>query len=156
MADSLFDDRVREGLRAGMDITPFTRTSLNGSVGYRKTAGDANPTISYSTNLRRTGLFNYGATLAISLFGFDGTTESGLGYNFRAQFPRGKIGNPYFVIGGYTYAVDGQSDSHRSSSIEVGTSFDFSQGYFIGGSTEWNTGDDIKGIRTLIEFGYRY
>jgi hypothetical protein len=137
-------------------VTPVSRVRMSASVGYRKLTDDPDPTISYSTSLRRTGIFSYEASLTLSLFGFDGVSEHGTGYTVRVQLPNGRIGTPYASVAGYSYSVNGQTDSRRSTCIEIGTTIDFSQSLYLGGSTEWSVGDDIDGLRALLELGYRY
>lgn len=156
LADSLFDTRVRQGLRGRVDLAPGARLRAGGSVGYRKTEGDPDPTVSYSGSVQRTGFFNYNLSLGLSVFGFNGVTEQGVGYTIRGNLPPGPVGRPYVTVGGYSYSVDGQSGSRSSTSAELGTSYDIAPGYYIGGSTEWSTGDDIDGLRFFLELGYRY
>jgi hypothetical protein len=155
-ADSLFDSRIRQGIRGRFDLSPISRTWLSGSAGYRKKEGDADPTMSYSGSVRRSGFFGYNLSMSFVLSGFDGAFEHGTSYSVRTQLPSGKLGHLYMSLGGYRYSVNSKNDSRSSRHVELGTSFDFSQGYYIGGSSEWNSGDDIDGLRFQFEFGYRY
>ena len=155
-ADSLFDSRVRQGLRGRIDLTPISRTWMSASVGYRKAAGDEDPSISYSGSVRRSRFFGYELSISLRWSGFDGIYENGNNYSIRADLPAGAMGSPYVSYGGYEYSVDNQDGSRSSNDIEIGTRFDFIQGYYIGGSGEWSTGDDIDGLRIQIELGFRY
>jgi hypothetical protein len=155
-ADSLFDDRVRQGFRGRLDLSPLRRTWLSGSIGYRKATGDSDASYSYSGSIRRAGFFGYNMSVSLMLSGFDGMYENGNSYSIRTSLPPGALGNLYASVGGYKYSVSNQSGSRSSRNYEIGTSFDFSSGYYVGGSSEWSTGDDIDGLRLQIELGYRY
>ncbi|RME19012.1 MAG: hypothetical protein D6800_14850, partial [Candidatus Zixiibacteriota bacterium] len=154
--DSLFDARVRQGVRARADYRVTRRVRVNGSLSYRRTAGDRAPTVSYTAGVNESGVFRRRVHTSLSIFGFDGVDQHGFGYTLRGQLPPTEYGSPFFSVRGYSYAVDGQPDSRKSLSIEVGSSKDFVGGYYLSGSAEASFGDDISGWRTTIEFGYRY
>lgn len=155
-ADSLFDNRVRRGLRGRVDLSPVSRLWLSGSVGYRKADGDEDASMSYTGTARKSGIFVRGLSLGLTLSGFDGEFERGTNYSVRTQYFSQKLGQYYASFGGYRYSVVSQDDTRKSNRFELGTTYDFKAGYYIGGSTEWSTGDDIDGQRFQIEFGYRY
>lgn len=156
VADSLFDDRVRQGLRGRIDLKPLDRTSLSASLGYRKATGDADPTINYSTSLHRSGLLGVGSSIRLSLAGFNGIYEHGTNYGVRVYLPSWRAVRAFVAVGGYAYSVDDQGDSRRSTSYELGSNLDLPGGLYLGGSTEASVGDDIDGLRMLFELGYRY
>jgi len=156
MADSLFDDRVRQGLRGRIDLTPFARTMVSASLGYRKATGDADPTVNYALSIHRSGLLGAASTIRLNLSGFDGVYEHGTNYGVRVYLPPWRSIRVYLATGGYAYSVDGQGDGRHSRSFELGTNLDLPGGLYIGSSAEASVGDDIDGLRTLFELGYRY
>lgn len=156
LADSLFDDRVRHGIRGRLDVSLTSRDHLSGSLGHRTTEGGGRRTTSYSGSYRHSGIFGYNAAIMLSYFGFDGSVEYGSGYSVGTQLPPGRLGAPYLAVSGYSYSVEGYGDARSSTSFEAGTTLDFSSGYYVGGSGQWDVGDDINGPHIFLEFGYRY
>ena len=92
----------------------------------------------------------------ISAFQFDGVNENGFGYNVRLQLPPVALVDPYIGTGGYSYSAAGSDGYRRSTSLELGATLDLSRKYFISHRSEWSWGDDIEGLRTTLEIGYRY
>ncbi|MEW6410935.1 MAG: hypothetical protein AB1483_00520 [Candidatus Zixiibacteriota bacterium] len=155
-ADSLFDDRIRRGIRGSVDVALLAQVWLHASLGYRKTSNETKASISYSASLRKSGFFGYSGSLLISAFQFDGVNENGFGYNARLQLPPVALVDPYIGTGGYSYSAAGSDGYRRSTSLELGATLDLSRKYFISHRSEWSWGDDIEGLRTTLEIGYRY
>jgi hypothetical protein len=154
-ADSLFDNRVRQGFRLTTQWSIGRRLAVSLGSGYRSRSGGDDPTITYLASVRRTALGSRWLSLYLSMAGFDGPFEHGQTYRGQADFakpgwPRLRTG-----YGRYAYSVVGVAGSRASSSVDFGADFDLWRTVYSGLWAEHNTGDDIKGWRLQAEIGYR-
>jgi hypothetical protein len=156
MADSLFDDRTRQGVRGTVTVSPARSTWISGGIGYRKRSGDTDAFVTYSGSVRQSGLLSNRLSAGIYATGFDGPYEYGLNYALRTQLLTGTIGVVSAAYGRYLYAVDGNDDTRSSHFVESGLNADIGSHYYTNGMIQYNTGDDIDGWRLQLEFGYRY
>ncbi len=156
LADSLFDNRTRQGVRLRIDWTASGLWFLSGSLGRRDNSGETDPTISYSANLRRSKFPLAAATMALSFYAFDGPHESGLNYSFRCQMSTAKFGLIHIGYGRYQYAVDEINENRSSWYLETGLDADLGAAYYLGLSGQYNSGADIDGWRFQTELGFRF
>jgi hypothetical protein len=154
--DSLFDDHLRQGGRAQLDLSLPLAIQTSGSYGINKRAGDAALTKAYSFYLSKSGLIHRSATTMLQYSGFRGPFERGDNYSIRLSdniVPTAQLAIAYGVYN-YTTVTDG---SHRKNNwIEFSTVADLSRRFFFLGSIESDRGDDIKGLRLQTELGFRF
>jgi hypothetical protein len=156
LVDSLFDDRLREGGHVQVDISLKHRIMTSVSYGYNKRAGDPKPTSSYSLYVNKFGLIGSGSSVSLQAAGFQGPFENG--YNYSARIGQnlsthGTIGLGY---GMYLYSVV-SDNSHRTNNwVELSLLADIVYHYFLHSLVQYNTGDDIKGVRLQAEIGIRF
>lgn len=155
VADSLFDDRSRQGWRARAEVSPGVHWYLSGSFGLRNHPDAADPTTAFSVNLRRSKFIRQSASLALMYSGFNGPHEHGTNYSGQLQIITIRPGVMHFGYGRYQYAVDEVNEDRSSWYLESGVDTDIGKNYYIGGSVQYNTGADIDGWRYRAEFGYR-
>jgi len=154
-ADSLFDDRIRQGWKARADYSVSGKWFLSGSLGMRSHPDKADPTITYSMNFRRSGLLTNTVTVAAMYSAFDGPHEHGANYFGQIQLFSAMPGVIHVTYGHYQYAVDEIDEDRSSWYLEAGLDTDFGRNYYMGGSIQYNTGADIKGWKFQSELGYR-
>lgn len=154
--DSLFDDNLRQGVRFQTDLTLPAQSFISGSAGYRKRDGDADPTWSYSANLRKGNVFVSGLTLSAQYAGFDGPANRGYNYSLRAS----RLFTTRYTIGvghgKYAYRTTTMSEYRTNDWIEVTGQADLSRRYWLGVQVQIDSGDDIDGTRVQSELGYRF
>jgi len=156
VADSIFDDRTRHGVRTSLNVSPARYLWLHSSLGYRKRDGDPDPTYTYSAGIRRSSLFNGRFSLGLSVAGFDGAFANGFNYAVRGEFNTSGLGVVDFSTGEYRYTVDNVDAQRSSRFFALGNSYYFADHYYLNSNAEYNTGDDIDGLRLQLEIGYRY
>ncbi len=83
LADSLFDDVMRQGLRADLSFRPGAGLYVFTNAGYRKRTGDSEATYSYSLTVNKNGLFAKMQFLNLQASGFSGPLTDG--YNLSAR-----------------------------------------------------------------------
>ncbi|HVP06927.1 MAG TPA: hypothetical protein VMS71_03720 [Candidatus Acidoferrum sp.] len=156
VVDSLFDDRLRQGGRGQLDIAWPHKISTSMSYGYNKRDGDAKATQSYSLFVSRYGLWRPGSSLSGQYAGFTGPFEKG--YNFTARINAPLTNRAYvgLAYGSYVYSVTSESVHRKNNWVELSTQADMSRRAFTIGSLQFNSGDDIKGIRFQFEIGLRF
>jgi hypothetical protein len=155
VADSLFDDNLRQGIRLQTDLSLPARIYSSMSLGYRNRAGDPNSSKSYSVRLQRGNVFVRGLSLSTQYAAFDNSTNRGYNYTLRAG---GYIRTRYnldVAYGRYAYR-DFTGIKNQNSWVELYSRADFSRRYWLGLRIQMNSGDDIKGYQLQTEFGHRF
>ena len=155
MADSLFDDRVRQGFRAKADWSPTPHWRLSIGGGLRNRTDNEKATVSYSFSVRRVRLVINSLALTAALSGFDGAFEHGINRSINVQYLAVASGRVHIAYRDYKYAVNDIGNDRFSWSLETGLDYDFPGRYYIGGSVQYNDGDDIAGWRIQTYLGYR-
>jgi hypothetical protein len=154
--DSLFDHHLRQGIRTQLDVTLPAHVQGSVAFGQRKRQGDPAPTNSYSFHLNRIGLWHPAAGATIQFDSFNGPFEHGLNYSLRLSDNIARSTSISLAYGAYTYRVD-LGNLHRSNRwYEVGSQTDLLKKVFLGISVQFNSGDDISGVRLQSELGWRF
>jgi hypothetical protein len=155
VADSVFDDRVRQGFRFTTQLSIGRHLFATAGTGYRSRSGGEDPTTTYTASLRRTALVDPALSLWVSMAGFSGPFEEGLTYHLQTDYARPGWPRLRAGYGHYGYSVVGVAGSRMSSSVDLGADFDLWRTVYAGLWGEHNSGDDIKGWRLQAEIGYR-
>lgn len=156
LPDSLFDQNINQGLRGAVDYSPFRNVWISSNVGYRKQKSDADPTISYSGNLRLSRILKTAFSFGTFYAGFNGPFERGLNYKYSLDIDLKNFGVISTGFSEYTYTIKGQDDSRSSRELELGMFKSFSRNMYFNGTVHTDSGDDISGIRLQLLLGYRY
>ena len=154
--DSLFDDHLRQGARAQVDISLPYAIQTSGSYGINKRAGDPATTKAYSFYLSKSGVIQRSSTTMLQYSGFRGPFERGDNYSIRVSdnlVPAVQLAVAYGV---YNYTTIADGSSRKNNWFELSTVADLSRRYFFLGSVESDRGDDIKGVRLQTELGLRF
>lgn len=156
VADSLFDDQLRQGVRLQSDLNLPAQLFVSAFGGYRKRSGEPDPTLSWSAMLRKANAGWRGLSLSAQYAGFDGPTNRGYNYALRGTrlfAARYTVGLGY---GSYRYRTDAMSSYRSNNWVEIMMQTDISRHYWLGALFETDSGDDIKGSRIQTEIGYRF
>ncbi|MEW5795281.1 MAG: hypothetical protein AB1772_02870 [Candidatus Zixiibacteriota bacterium] len=156
VVDSLFDDHLRQGVRTQVDVAlPY---QVRASIGYglRKRSGDPDQTNSYSLYLSRAGLLGFGSTISVHYAAFQGPFDRGDNYSTRVTRSVSRRLQLSLGYGGYRYRAESSDSYRRSNWFEIGAQADLSRRLYLGGSAEFDSGDDIDGTRVQTELGYRF
>lgn len=156
VADSLFDDQLRQGVRLQTDLILPAQFFIAGSGGYRKISGEADPTYSWSTSLRKGNAFWKGLSLSAQYAGFDGPANRGYNYALRGTrlfAMRYTLGIGY---GSYRYRTDAMTSYRSNNWVELSMQTDISRHYWLSTLFAADSGDDIDGTRIQAEIGYRF
>ena len=83
LADSLFDDILRRGLRADLSVRPGKGYFISPNFGYNKRSSDGKATISYGISLNKSNFIAASQYANLQFSGFTGPFTDGYNYSFR-------------------------------------------------------------------------
>ena len=155
VADSLFDDALRTGLRSNLSLRLPWQVRLTANGGFRKRDSEPQATWSYFGGLGKTDFLRKGLGLYLRGSGFSNASTNGL--NASAELSQGlRSGSRVSLAYGlYRYSFELQAltqDNHwiRSSVYWAGL-----QRLFLSGEFQYDWGGDIRGFRFFSEIGVR-
>ncbi len=155
IADSLFDDNLRQGVRIQTDLSLPAKIYSSFSVGFRDRAGDPKTSKSYSVQLRRGNVILRGLSLSTQYASFDNSSNRGYNYTVRGGgYIRSRM-NLDLSYGHYAYK-DFTGIQNANDWVELYSRADFSRKYWLGFRVQVNSGDDIKGYQIQTELGHRF
>lgn len=156
VADSLFDDELRRGLRTRLSLRLPARIVLNSELGYRKGSDESEATKSYSLYLSKSSLVLRGLNLSARLSAFTGPNSSGNTYTLRLNHQlnnRVMLGAGY---GAYMYKTNLQAVQRRNDWWEGEVRIELPLRTFVYGRYQAQSGDDIVGNTLDLEIGKRF
>ncbi|WP_456405753.1 hypothetical protein [Caldithrix abyssi] len=156
LADSLFDDAFRHGLRANVYFKIFKDYQISLNFGLREKSTDANFSYSYGLNVTRRNFFSKYNRMSFRFSGFDNIFATGFSPN--ATFSRYLRGGHYltFSYGNYYYQIKNINDNKLNHWIRILGQIELPARFYINSTYEYDWGSDVKGHRLLFELGYRF
>ena len=156
LADSLFDDNLRQGLRGYVYLNLPSGVMVNGSLGYRKCDGDPESSKSYSASIRKNNLTSMRLYASLSFAGFKSYYSDG--YNLSTRWNKYLTGGHRVGLeyNRYSYTYSPGDSRNTSNSYGVSGYFRIPRNLYLQADFQYSTGDDIDGERILMELGYRF
>ena len=156
LADSLFDDAFRHGLRANFYFNVFNNYQISLNFGMREKATDANFTYSYGLNLWRRNFFSKYNRIGFRFSGFDNIFATG--FNPNLTFSRYFWGGHYLIFsyGNYYYQLKNLNDNKLNQWIRILGQIELPARFYLNSTYEYDWGNDLKGHRVLLELGHRF
>ena len=156
VADSLFDDILRRGLRADFSLRPGRNYLIFSNFGYNKRSSDTKATYSYSLGFNNANFILARQFLNLQFAGFSSPFTDG--YNYSVKLGRNiRSGDMISVASGsYVYTYGSSSLKRENRWYQLSGRFDLVRRTYGSASYEYDTGDDTKGHRMLAELGYRF
>lgn len=156
LADSLFDDALRRGLRADISLGLPARINLFSGVGYNKRGGDSRTAYSYSAGINKSDFIIARAFANLQLAGYTNRYSNGANYSLRLgrYFRRGDSFSVGY--GFYRYKIRQNGEQRANSFLQLNAQFDLIFETCFSGQFEIDRGDDTKGQRMMAELGYRF
>lgn len=155
VADSLFDDNLRQGLRGRLDINLPLRIVGQVGAGVRDRGDDLKPTHTYTAGLRQSGVLMRGLSLRADISDFSGADERGhnTSFNITQTFPRQvSIGLGYST---YYYALGAENVARDNRRTDLSVRFPIKRRLRFDTTIQLNTGDDTKGHRFDTGLSYQ-
>lgn len=156
LADSLFDDALRTGLRGNISLRLPGSSYLYANAGVRKRQGDPETTRSFSAGFNTSNLLLRGFFLQLNAAGFSGPLTEG--YNGAAQIGQSFSAGHRLAIeyGTYAYTIANPDESRTNHWARAYADLMLWRHLFISGQYEYAWGQDLNGQRILAEIGYRF
>jgi hypothetical protein len=154
VADSLFDDLARRGLKATMNLKAPAGINVGTSYGMRTREGESHTSNSYSLRVSKGNFTRLGIRLDFQLTGFSNRYSDGLklSYGGSRYFRNGhRLSIGYGV---YRYMYKSIEESRSSRWFEGGLSFRLSRTLIFSGDFKRSVGDDINGLTVLADIAY--
>ncbi len=155
LADSLFDEATRQGLRGTATFILPGNYRLFGNFGLRKRKTDVENTYSYSAGLSQPNFLSSGIRIFTNLAGFSNFYTRGFIYSFSTGRNLTRSVSLDLSIGGYLYDLKASQGSRNNQWSRINLITDFLKRLYFSGQYEYNWGDDVQGHRILLELGYR-
>ena len=157
ISEELFENLLRQGLRARYSFSRPRGMGFSVYAGYRDREGDDENTVSFGGAVRHSNVANLGLLVGGDLLGYSNPMTEG--YVGRLQTSKRFRGGHEIalLIGGRFYSnklfddVDDRSDQWVRLSGWLELPLDF----FARAEFEYSNGDDLQGQRILLSAGYR-
>jgi hypothetical protein len=156
IADSIFDDHLYQGGRVMLESAIPWSCRLSGSVGMRKRPDRDQPTWSYMGLFRAGKLFINGLSFSSQVTAYNGSVESGNMFSTTLNKTIGMTSSVGVVYGGYVYASDISQSRASNNWVELTAQTDIARHWFLTTWFQRDFGDDVNGLRTQLELGYRF
>jgi hypothetical protein len=155
LADSLFSDIMRQGVRTNVTFILPKNYRVYGNFGIRKRKTDVESTYSYGGGLSQTDFIFPRTRLFLNAAGFTNFFTNGITYS--AMIGKYLINRVNFDLGfgGYRYSLKASQNYRNNQWVRVITLTDFLRRLYLSGQYEYDWGDDVNGHRLLLELGYR-
>jgi hypothetical protein len=156
IADSIFDDRVRQGVRAQLDVSLPDGIVVSAGAGVRSVANEPDRTVSYNGAVRKQGLFNVKSTVSIQAAAFNSAVNSG--HNVNASIGQGIRQRDWITLGAglYSYSLDGDSAARINRRVDLTVRVGITQSLAVSALGQLNGGDDTRGHRLEAGVSYQF
>jgi hypothetical protein len=156
LADSLFDDAFRQGLRLSINYHPAKNIRLSFDGGLRKREDDSQTTYSYGAGLRVPKFFIKSLSFSTRIASFSNIYTRGINYSFvlRKRFYYSLfLGLNY---GAHYYNQILNDQKYNNQWLRFNINFDIIRSISLSSFYEYVFGDDHSGHRIFAELGYRF
>ncbi|NOY57831.1 MAG: hypothetical protein GXO75_02725 [Calditrichaeota bacterium] len=156
VADSLFDDAMRYGLRGNINLRLPMQMNFFANFGMRKRSADKQNTFSYAAGMNKSNLSPQ--RLFVSLFASGFSNYYANGYHFSARLGKHfRAGHSLSVsFGNYYYSLKSSNSSRLNQWVRVNATLQFFKHLYFLENYEYVWGADAPGHRIFTEIGYRF
>ncbi|MFI5183138.1 MAG: hypothetical protein ACHQNV_01975 [Vicinamibacteria bacterium] len=153
LPEILFDKYLHQGLRASFDVSRPNSFGFSGSLGFRSEDQNSTSSQSFAAGFRHPRVLG----LYLSVDGSGYTNPSTSGYLGSVRLGKTlKSASIDAAYGASHYTLKLQGGSRFNQWVRATGRFNLPQHLYFQGDVEYDTGDDAKGPRALLELGYRF
>ena len=156
LADSLFDDALRLGLRGNLSVRLPDGLYFHTNLGIRKRQSDPKPAYSFSGGVRKTNFLMNRLFIGANIAAFSNQFTNGANTTFRIgkSFRNGhRLEAGY---GNYTYQIAATNNTRSNHSLRFDSHLTLLNRLFFSAQYEYDWGSDVNGHRILAEAGIRF
>lgn len=156
IADSIFDDRIRQGVRGQLDVTLPEGIVVSAGAGVRSIADESDRTTSYNGAIRKQGLFNEKSSINLLAAVFD--SDASRGHNINASIGQGIRQRDWISLGAglYSYSLAGSSSARVNRRIDLSVRVGLTQSLAINALGQLSGGDDTRGRRLETGMSFQF
>lgn len=156
IADSIFDDRIRQGVRGQLEVSLPEGIVASAGVGVRSVAVEPDRTVSYNGSIRKQGLFNAKSTVSIQGAAFNSDANSG--HNINASIGQGIRQRDWISLGAglYSYSLEGESAARTNRRVDLTVRLGITQSLAVNALGQLSGGDDTRGHRLEAGMSYQF
>jgi hypothetical protein len=155
LADSLFDDAFRQGVRLFFNYSLYKNLRFYGNGGLLKRENTA-LTYSYGGGLNAGNLFNKRVIASARFSGFSNLYTKGLNPSTDISWYFSKGHYLMAGYGNYCYRVKSNNSTRFNQYLRFNGQLELPLDLFLAGDYEYSFGDDSEGNRILFDLGYRF
>ncbi len=155
LADSLFDEALRQGIRGTVTLILPHNYRIFGNFGIRKRESDVETTKSFAGGISKVNFLIPNLRVYFNVSGFSNFYTDGLNYSMMAGRYMGNRLSIDLSFGGNQYSIKTDNTNRVNQWIRINLVSDLLYRMFLSGNYEYGWGDDILGHRFLFEIGYR-
>jgi len=156
LADSLFNEAARQGLRSNVSYRFLKRFRIMANLGTRWRSAENDPSLAYSMGLNARNMMLKGLTLQARYSGFSNPYTEGKNTSFSVykSFSAGH----YLQLnyGNYLYDIRNFDQDQTLHWIRMNTQIELPLRLYIYSNYEYHWGDERKGHLIFTELGYRF
>jgi hypothetical protein len=154
LPEILFDKYLHQGFRARFDVFRPDSLGVSGSFGVVLEERDQSRSYSWGAGLRHPRLWGFHAS--VDGAGFTNPTTDG--YVASARLGRTLLRSAQVDLsyGASYYTFKTTTDTRLNQWGRLSGRFDFPRRVYLQVDAEYDTGDDVKGPRAVVELGYRF
>lgn len=156
LADSLFDDAMRYGVRANVNLRIGSSWNTFVNAGLRQRETDSEGTYSFAAGLQNRRLSRLNLNLGLHAAGFFNNVSDGYygSIQLGKSFSRGEEFG--LELGNYSYSAARGSSRRSNQWLRVHGTLPLSAAFFLQTQYEYDLGDDMPGQRFMAEIGCRF
>jgi hypothetical protein len=156
LADSLFDNAFRQGVRSTIYLKPLANLRLSANVGYNRLEHTSQPTYSSALNVTYTNFAVRGSMITGRLAGFSNLYTRGLNSSMLIgkNFNRGHVVD--LAYGQYRYTLEIDGSTRLSHWLRSTWQVVLPWHLFLNGQYEYDWGDDRQGHLISTELSYHF
>jgi hypothetical protein len=155
LPEDVFNRFLRQGARASLEWRGTSGWNVTGSLGEERQTDNGGTTTSSALSVFKSGLFGWKLFAGADASYYTGDLADGYVATLRLRKYFAK-GHDLGLTLGASEATFQANEPRANQWIRVSSSIELPYDFYVIGEVEVNTGDDLKGERYSLEFGYRF
>lgn len=156
LADSLFDDAFRQGVRIRTNLRLFKTVRLFANAGMRKTDARHSLTYSYTGGVHIMNILNKRLSASLKFSGYSNMYNQGINPSITISKYLSGGHSVRINYGNYLYRLNSEDNERLNQWMRFGAQIELPLHLFISSSYEYDWGDDRNGHHLYTELGYRF
>jgi len=154
--EEIFDDLLRQGLRASLYVGNGSGLSVTAGGGVRFKEGDEEKTYSFNSGAQHADLWGSGFSAGVNVSGFSNPFTVGTLVILRVGRRLGYASQVDVAYGRSSYEYKATTERRETQWVRLQGRVDVYRGLYLLLDLEYDMGDDLAGPRGLVELGHLF